>query len=87
MSFRLCLIVYQESYDALEAKYKAERIILELKYSALRQPLCEQRRDVVSGAVDVEIEDEGEGAGAAGRSGRVLYLVTLLTLYCVQILL
>ena len=55
----------QESYESLEIKYKAERIILEQKYHELRKPLYEQRSNVISGEVDVEIEaEEGEDSTA-----------------------
>ena len=49
----------------MEIKYKAERIILEQKYHELRKPLYEQRSNVISGEVDVEIEaEEGEDSTA-----------------------
>ena len=66
----------QESYDRLEDEYLEEQRKLVLKYEALYTPLYEQRREIVNGKKDAEIEpvhmegdDENEGS-SSGEGGQ-----------------
>lgn len=51
----------QEKYEELEEEYKAELRKLEEKYRNLYQPLFDQRRQVVTGEVDVPENETEEG--------------------------
>ena len=48
----------QERAEALDEEYKKERLQLEVKFSALRQPLHEQRQRIVAGEVEPELTAE-----------------------------
>lgn len=45
-----------EDIEAIDAEYKTERIALEQKFRERRAPVYEQRRKVVNGLVEVEVE-------------------------------
>lgn len=56
----------QEDTDSVDAEYKQERIALERKYHERRQALYENRRQIISGEVEVpDVKEEGEEEPAA----------------------
>jgi nucleosome assembly protein 1-like 1 len=53
-----------ESVEAIDLEYKKERIALEQKYLALKQPLYVSRNQYISGEVDVPVEEASPDAAS-----------------------
>lgn len=47
--------------EEVNEEYKKQRAALEKQYELLRAPIWQKRKDIVSGAVEVELEDSESG--------------------------
>ena len=53
--------------ETIEVEYEKERVALEAKYIALRQPLVDDRAQILAGTKAVPQEDDEETAGLPGE--------------------
>ena len=67
----------QDQCDELQVEYKKERLALELKYRELKQPLYDQRYEVISGAVEPQLtpEEEADITAQVASTEEVMYLL------------
>ena len=65
-----------EGRDAIDVEYQKERVALEAKYITLRQPLFDDRANIISGTKDVPQVDDEMTAEAKGKPGNQMREVT-----------
>ena len=53
--------MWQSEVEEINEEYKKQRAALEKQYELLRAPILEKRRDIVSGEIEVALEDTESG--------------------------